>query len=35
MTTPIAKNSSARGIHGRTVLRSFGVRPGAMNAQSW
>ena len=35
MTTPSAKKSSAIGIHGRTVLRSAGVRPGATNAQSW
>ena len=33
--TPSAKNKSANGIHGRTVLRSAGVRPGATNAQIW
>src|SRR5436190_218121 len=35
MATPIAKNSNASGIHGRTVRRSVGVSPGATNAQTW
>ena len=32
---PRAKKRSASGTHGRTVLRSAGVRPGAMKAHSW
>ncbi len=33
--TPSTKKNSASGIHGRSARRSEGVKPGAMNAQSW